>query len=448
MGETEMMRFIMLLALSFVALGAQEFLPLPELLDSRWFTFQGLQEKLKMERAGAVIAIAPNKAEAHRALGIMTDERIMPYGLYSIAQANDAKGDNDIGKAISEKQGWTSNAARWAFLDSNGEVAASGTGYPTPEAILKALESTFIRQRTEILKQVVRRSPELMVAQKELLAELKNLGDARTASALKMKLLEPTKTSGSNFYMGVFAIIIKESIPDLEPLESDPPLLSDSDDEAIWHEYERIFNDVMPKMLSVQTSLSFDLSSLLPNALRHSPKLKRMANRFAAKVEEALQGEPSNGGLWELWIALRPDRSIMDLLDSLEPLPFKGGSPWPPMSIGTALISHLRSIGGWEKLIGYAEPLWDKVIAPVLLKDESAPTRNTSSFSATVWAEFVGPLLESYLATNRVADAEQIVNTWAQDSKWDPAFARAAKIAKAHGFDALSEKWEKLGADK
>ena len=62
----------------------------------------------------------------------------------------------------------------------------------------------------------------------------------------------------------------------------------------------------------------------------------------------------------------------------------------------------------------------------------------------SMWTELAEPLLESLLATNRIADAEQIINIWSQNSKWEPAFIRAARIAKLHGYDDISAKWEKM----
>jgi len=145
-----MTRFFIIVLLSFAQLGAQAHPPSESMND---MTLQYLQKALEKEKCGAVIAVAPEGKmdEAKRALeNVMADERILPYSLYRLAQTT--TGEDPIGKALSELHGWKTDAERWIFLDSTGQVAAEGVGLPSPEDILKALGSASIRPRAEILK--------------------------------------------------------------------------------------------------------------------------------------------------------------------------------------------------------------------------------------------------------------------------------------------------------
>ena len=439
-----MTRFFVLALLSFAGLcsqlGAQTHNPSGSM---GYHTFQHVQKALEREKSGAVIAIAPEDKvdEAKQALeSVMADERILPYSLYRLAQTTTDE-DHLIGKALSEQQGWKTDTAHWAFMDSTGQVAAEGLGIPSAEDILKALASSSIRPRTEILKQIIRQNPELMEAQSELLDELKYQCDIRTFRALKIKPppWSPRFNSGS-WTINNFTVAVDDVVPNYE--NGDTPLLGDSDDEAIWSEYERAFNGTAPKMLD--QGFFYQLRSLLPDTLKHSPKLKKMANRFASKVEDALKNEPSNGGLWEIWIDLMPNRSIIDLLDELEPMrPFPGLGSWPPEPVRNLLFWHLRRTAGWEKIIGIAEPFWLEIVRD--LNPEGKTQYNGSLLSAlSVWANVVEPLLESYIATGRMADAEQIIDAYHNNSKLEQVYAKAAEIAKKHGFNALAEKWGKL----
>jgi len=377
--------------------------------------------------------------EAKLALeSVMADERLLPYSLYRLAQT--ASGNDQIGKALSEQQGWKTGTAHWAFMDSMGQVAVEGAGLPSPEDVLKALGSTSIRPRTEILKHIIRQNPELMEAQRELLEELKYQCDIRTFKALKIKPPGPRSYYSGNWNINHFTVLVGDNVPDFE--DGDTPLLNDSDDEAIWSEFERTFNETAPKMLN-QVSY-FYIEGLLPDTMKHSPKLKKMANRFAPKIEDALKNEPSNWGLWNIWIALRSNRPVSDLLDELEPMrPFPGENPWPPEPVRNLLFWHLRRTGGWERIIGMAEPFWNEIVGA--LNPEGKVTGYEELLSASsVWANVVEPLLESYIATGRMTDAEQIVNVYHQNSNLGQVFAKAAEIAKKHGFNALAEKWEKM----
>jgi len=438
-----MTRFFILVLLSFAQLCAQAHAPSESM---RYKTLPYLKKALGKEKSGAVVAVALKGKvdEANLAIdSVMADERILPYSLYRLAQT--ATGENDrIGKALSEQQGWKTDTERWAFLDSTGQVAAEGAGLPSAEGILKALGSASIRPRAEILKQIIRQSPELMEAQIELLQELKHQCDLRASNALKIKPPGPPERNYGSYELEGFTVSIGNAVPDFE--DDNAPLLGDSDDEAIWFEYERAFNGTAPKMLNQG---KYGITLVLPNTIKHSPKLKKMANRFAAKVEEALKNEPTNLQLWDTWIALRPDRSISDLLDELEPMRiFPGDEPWPPEPVRNLLFWQLRRTGGWDRIIGIAEPFWLEVV-----RDLDQKGKATSGFRGglaavlferSVWVNVLEPLLESYIAKGRLANAEQIVDAYYNNSKLEQVYAKAAEMAKKHGFDALAEKWGKL----
>ena len=439
-----MTRFLVLALLSLAGLCSQLCAQTHDPSASMSYrTFQYLQKKLERVKCGAVVAVAPDSKvdEARQTLeSVMADERILPYSLYRLAQTTTDE-DDLIGKALAEMLGWKTDAARWAFMDSTGQVAAEGAGTPSPEDILKALASTSIRPRTEILKQIIRQRPELMEAQRELLVELKYQCDIRAFRALKIKPPPgPPRFNRGTWTINYFTVAVGDAVPNFE--DNDMPSLNDSDDEAIWFEYERLFKDAAPKML--EQGFCYYFQSLLPDTMKHSPKLKKMANRFAAKVEEALKNEPSNWGLWDIWIALRPDRSIIDLLDELEPmLPFPGLVNWPPEPVRNLLFWQLRRTGGWDRIIGIAEPFWLEIVHT--FNPEGKATGYGELLSApSVWANVVEPLLESYIATGRMTDAEQIVEAYHNNSKLEQVYAKAAEMAKKHGFEALAEKWGKM----
>jgi len=434
-----MTRFFILVLLSFAQLGAQAHPPSESM---RYTTLQYLQKALEKEKGGAVIAVAPNGKvdEAKRTIeSTIADERILPYSLYRLAQT--ATGEDDlIGKALSEQQGWKTDTERWVFLDSTRQVAVEGIGLPSPEDILKALGNASIRPRAEILKQIIKQNPELMEAQIELLQELKYQCDLRASNALKIKPPNPPERDWGVWDLSGFTVSLGDAVPNFE--DGNAPLLNDSDDEAIWSEYERAFNGTAPKMLGQGC---YQISSLLPDTLKHSPKLKKMANRFAAKVEDALKNEPSNQELWGIWVALKPDRSITDLLDELEPMrPFPGLGSWPPEPIRNLLFSHLRRSGGWKKIIDIAEPFWNEIVHNLNPDGEATGAYKYLLSAFSIWANVVEPLLESYIATGRLDDAEQIVNVYYKNSTNESDFSRASRIAKKHGFNTLAEKWEKL----
>ena len=395
-------------------------------------TFSILQEILGQERGAAVIVVSQNTKGAKTALSdILSDDRILPFSIRDIAVTHS---DDGIGKTIHDLQEWKDNETRWVFIDSRGEVTASGVNFPTREDILKAIDDANLRPRLEILRQFIRQNPDILEARMGLLYELRKIGDIRAFRALKLTLPVISEIDETIGFPG-----IQFSGNDLMELPEDDSLsLEYSQDEDIWEEYIRIFNTLMPELLPLQSALEYTIDKFIPFSLPFSARLKKSANSLSTIVEEALQREPSNETLWKLWIALKPTRSIASLLDSLTPGPFTSENAWPPPSAKVAYIAYCRDNKDWGKIIDLTEPAWNEIAGFAALG------QGTSLLIGSIWAELAEPLLESLLATNRIADAEQIINIWSQNSKWGSAFIRAARIAKRHGFDGISAKWEKI----
>jgi hypothetical protein len=90
-----------------------------------------------------------------------------------------------------------------------------------------------------------------------------------------------------------------------------------------------------------------------------------------------------------------------------------------------------------------AEPAWKELLEGI--SSENERQYYASSFRAGAWGDLMEPFLESLLATGRIAGAEQIIKVWQQNSGWGGAFARAAAIAKRHGYDDLAKAWGEMG---
>ena len=432
-----MIRYLLFLVLVATTLNAQGYATSVSPYDFSFYprTLSGLTNRLERERGGAVIALAQDKMGARtRLTEILCDEGLLPYSLRSIAEAH----SDAFGKEICEQQGWEGTGPRWVFVDFCGQIIANGNGLPTPEEILRAIDMAGVRPRLEILKQFTRQNPEHLTACVELLIELCRIGEIRTYKSLKLGL--------PNLFKGNSTLIFPGAQIDINTNFTELPedlLLSDSEDTEIWEDYVRSFNAIMPKLLPFQ-SLRHSLISLIPDSLAFSPLLQRAANSFSPKVEDALLAEPSNTNLWKLWIALKPGRSIVDLLDTLVPGPFTSESDWLPHAAKVAWIAHCRRIKDWNKLFELAEPIWDVVASAISGPDARQFTFVVSFFVHSTWMELMEPLVDALLGLNRIADAEQILEMWSQHSKWDGAFQRAAKIARQHGFETLSERWEKM----
>jgi hypothetical protein len=388
--------------------------------------------RLKNERGGAVVVVLEDIAEANaKLLLIMSGDRLLPYSLRALSEAP----SSEIGKYICEQKGWADEETRWAFVDFRGDITATGAGLPSGEDILKAIDEANIRPRLEVLRQLIRLQPELLEAQIELLYELRKIGDIRTFRSLGLELTELPKHDITLEFEGI-QYSGNKYLVDLS--EHGSLSLEDPEDDEIWGEYARVFNNLMPKLLPFQSSLKFSLETFVPASLPFSANLKRSANSFSPHVEAALQTEPSSSTLWKLWAALRPDRSIADLLETLTPGPFTSKKAWPPPAAKTAYIAYCRSKKDWRKIIEMIEPVWKALIERLSGEHRFGYLH---SFAAGPWGDLMEPMLESFLATGRIADAEQVIKIWQQNSGWDGAFARAAAIAKRHGHDDMANAW-------
>jgi hypothetical protein len=327
-------------------------------------------------------------------------------------------------------------------VDLRGDIAATGIGLPSSEDILKAADAANIRPRLEVLRQLIRQHPELLEAQISLLLELRKTGDIRSHRSLNLDLpvlpeWDATLSLGGVEYSGNNYLVDLANQGSLS--------LEDSADDDIWGEYTRVFNGLMPKLLPFHSShsLLISLETFVPASLPFSANLKRSANSFSPFVEAALQSAPSNHNLWKLWIGLRPDRSIADLIETLTPGPFTAKNLWPPPAAKAAYIAYCRKRRDWQKLLEMAEPAWKELLESI--NSEQIRQYYARSFAAGAWGDLIEPFLESLLATGRIADAEQAIKIWQQNSGWGGAFARAAAIAKRHGHDDLANAWSGMG---
>jgi hypothetical protein len=435
MKSLKMVRSVMLFVLTLAALNAQSYYQRGTPYSFRVWNLETFQTRLKNERGGAVVVLSKDIAEANaKLLLIMSDDKLLPYSLCALSEPP----SSEIGKSICEQKGWADEETRWAFVDFRGDITATGAGLPSGEDILKAIDEANIRPRLEVLRQLISLQPELLEAQIELLYELRKIGDIRTFRSIGLKLPELPKYDIELEFEGI-RYSGNNYLADLP--EHDSLSLEDSGDDEIWGEYIRLFNGLMPKLLPFQSSLKFPLETFVPASLPFSANLKRSANSFSPHVEAALQAEPSNSTLWKLWAALMPDRSIADFLETLTPGPFTSKNAWPPPAAKTAYIAYCRNKKDWRKIIEMIEPVWKALIERLSGERRFAYTH---SFVAGAWGDLMEPLLESLLAVGRIADAEQIIKVWQQNSGWGGAFARAATIAKRHGYGDLAKTWGEI----
>lgn len=393
-----------------------------------------LKERLAKQHGAALVVVDLADDAAEAALrNLLADERLIPLRIRPLALSP----SENLGKAFCAQQNWDGKSPRWAVVDPKGIAVAQGRGLPTVAEVLKAFESTGCRPRLEVLRRMAEEHPDHLEAAQALLHELRRIGETRTYRTLNRELPVPS-VSRKRVGAGSMQVDGREDEPDERPL----PALSDKEDEACWDEYARVLQRVLPDLLPLSPLLPFGPSELLPRCIPSSARLQEAARRLLPDVERWMERNPSSERLWELWIALRGDRSIQEVLSGLTPDPFTAPGNWPPPAAQAAYVQDCRARKDWKGLLELAEPAWKGMTEGFKTLGSPAHGRDWALVPGT-WAGLAEPLLEALLRTQRTLEAQALMDLWMTNSSYKGAAARAAALARACGEEGLAEKWGK-----
>ncbi len=405
--------------------------PSPEVWNIR--DVPTLLEELARGRGSALVVLNDRTELAKRQLAdLLAEESLLPLGLRSLAVEWTSK----LGRELCQRHGWT-GGPRWALLGFRGEVAGEGNGTPTSGVVLQAFQATGCRSRLEVLRRWVKDQPRGIESRLFLLRELRRMGEALTYRALKRpQPMLPASRRVLEIGGQRFDADSTDVVPEI-PLS----LLTDSEDARIWEEYVGHLHLALPDWLPLMGRDRAEAMNVMPACLVASPRLQAAAKALAPRVEDALRTRPTCLPLWELLLAMGPNRPLVDVVTSLTPGPWVASENWPPPALRAAFLRDGQRHKDWTRVKAFGEPAWQDLLAVADTKGFKS-----SALVAGTWREVAEPLLEAYLRTGRHHDADKLVREWHQRSAWKVAAHHAARLALSCGATTLAESWQQLGA--
>jgi hypothetical protein len=355
-----------------------------------------------------------------------------------------------------KQEKWASGP-RWALIDWNSKVHASGNSIPTSKELVDALDFSGIKTSVQRLKDFIRLNPDNIDAKKVLMSRLGEIASRRTAVALDITNKKPLDMDAAGLSLADSTGMEFSSVP-TEAEYTAPPAgteLSDSQDYQIWGEYLTELN----KMFQNNNWSAIGYSGfhklvpkgrvrieLVPTLAKYSPLCRSAFTRNLPNVEAFLKAFPTHGAAWGLWIAFI-DASGGDLLSAsdkllevLTPLPWDA-LDWPPPPLQAALFKRAIEDENWDYIIKYGDDRWDMVVSGMMggQKHVKVKPRGTwQLMTEHVWASLAAPLLEAHLAKGNLKQAEEIMEYWKLCDGWAGALSAAAALAEKYRYDALA----------
>lgn len=349
-------------------------------------------------------------------------------GLQLTAQALDRA--SAAGRELAALGGWTGARPHWALLGPGPQLYSEGTGAPTATALVEAYGHSPLRTRLDTLREFLRVNPDQGEAEAQLLLQLRDLGELRTAQQL-------AKAGGS-----------KETAT-----------LPDAEDERIWSAYEeayrRFFRQGLWRDADPGAASPIPLAAKLSVDAARSPRLQALAQQLMPGVESALRDRPTDARRWDLWLSFREAGargSAGAVLAGLEPLP--GARRWPPEAAVDAFVADAQQSGDWREAEPVLQAAFDaneaflQKLAAAAQEDahgHGGPVDLGSAFGFGQWNGEVASLVEAKLRLGKGEEADRIFQrVFARAPRAEFAQA-AAQLARDCGAEALADKWARMG---
>jgi hypothetical protein len=386
-----------------------------------------------------------------------------------------------------EREGWVPGP-RWALMDWNADVHASGDAIPGLEALIEAFNNSGARTSVQRLREFVALNPDGAEARKALVAKLAHIANRRTAVALGLKKETRIDPNEPQISMGdetgfEFSNVPPEDEYAVAPGEAKsddqrdgvirgeylvelykPPvaagealldnMLGDGQDDAIWGEYlaelsKLLANDGWAALSAKDRYRAPEAVSLVPPLARHSPVCQAALAKHLPAVEAVLKKLPGHGAAWQTWIGITEGsgRDIFKtsdrLLSEMEPLPWTAFD-WPPPQLQQALLKRAMVDKDWSRVVKYGAERWDTVLT-ILLAEEKY-TKNKPPFvpplmNEHLWRSLAAALLEAHLATGYPKRAEDMMDYWKLCDGWAGAYGLAAMTAEKYMYLELARTW-------
>ena len=329
-----------------------------------------------------------------------------------------------------------SAAPQWFLADARtGALRARGTGIPSKEAFAQMLQEAGFRDRVHDLQAYLKRNPDSIEAQAQLLDALRQRGEAAAQRFMGIRVdsakerLERGDLSGAWDLQAASKAELGAARP-LKPLQ----------DLEAWSAFAQAFDTVFRNGQWREMDMRWTREGRALDSA--SSTLQGLYLRWMPAVEAALREDPSSESLWDLWCWMSEacgGRRLGPLLAALRPSPLTPASEWPPEGAARLLLASAKSPGDWAALKAHYQAVWEDGSHPLL----ETPGKTSFPLEAD-WVQCLGPLIECALRTGDAGGAEALLRDAMEASHWAPLASKAAALALRCGQPAVAARWKRL----
>lgn len=311
---------------------------------------------------------------------------------------------------LRQREGWGTGRPRWVLLDPHLKVLSSGETVPTATALHEAWRQAGMRPLGERLAEFLQAHPDRVDVRHACFQEGLAQAERRTSEV--------------------------EGTGDLDPAQ----------DQELWGAVAEQLETLLQDGPRAYGGLGGrPLAPLAGSALR-SPRMRRVCVRALEAVEAALERQPGDPGLWQVWVNLARggNPSMKRLLDRLVPLPGQTPATWPPPRIQAEYCRERLDQGDPRAVKDLLRQVLDPVLPRAADRGRGREPRTAETLSQATWQNRVVYLLEAHLRLGDEAAAERLLADWSAAGGWSGAYARAASLAAHLGREDLAGRWGRL----
>ncbi|MCL1892672.1 MAG: hypothetical protein FWG02_00360 [Holophagaceae bacterium] len=313
----------------------------------------------------------------------------------------------------------------WAIANSQGYMLLQGDKFPNAETIIHGLESKKISSPVETLRNFIKANPNHLSAKILLLRQLRKQAEIKTAELLKLEV----KTSEELFQNQEeeYAYRRLSNKYNIDTSAFGNKKLEESKDLAIWGAYAQELDNLFNSGEWRQVQIMEPVNQIPVEVC--SPLMKLVYKRLLPQVLLALQEWPNSGSLWKLYSWMRgvtgSQQSMPQVIAMLNPTPGNEIN-WPPKAAYSLFIEECIKQNNWKQL---ADSLWNKRhgIIYSLYPFWKLPPDN--AVLSPQMKDFIQPLLEALIRTNRIEDAEYLIANVAKFKFFSDFVIQATELA-------------------
>jgi len=309
--------------------------------------------------------------------------------------------DKDMSDLMLKRENWYGGEFRWALINNERKVIASGTDTPTKEILVNALEVARVEKATDKLRQFIKEHPDHIEAKEELAQWLKKDATAKTAEIFQ-------KSQGTSKI-----------------------ILTPEEDYKIWNEYATLFRQVANYYSdNVPNTTTYIDAFQNDEVMRRSPTMAALAKELLPIFASNIARLPTERRFWTMWAILADPKSstqYASLIETVKLQPFaRDLQEAPPLGFLGVLANRYKWNNNWQGIVNiFGDFLESRQLAA-----------NTPDFHFQRFFRYSVDsilLLEAYMNLGQERNMNELLKIWKQSENWKEDESEIQKLFQKYG---------------